>query len=122
MTRYVRGSMLEVLGQNYIRAARAKGLPERVILYKHALRNSLLPLITLFGMTIPDLFAGAFITETIFAWPGMGRLGVTAIFSRNYPVVMGVVMMSAVLIVAGNLIADICYAYADPRVRVTKAK
>jgi peptide/nickel transport system permease protein len=118
ITRYTRGSMLEVLGQNYIRTARAKGLPERVVLFKHALKNALLPLITLLGMIIPDIFAGAFIIETVFAWPGMGRLGVSAIFSRNYPVVMGVIMLSAILIVLGNLLADICYAIADPRIRL----
>lgn len=117
ITRYTRGSMLEVLGQNYIRTARAKGLPERTVIFKHALKNALLPLITLLGMMLPDLFAGAFIIETIFAWPGMGRLGVAAIFSRNYPVIMGVVMLSSFLIVIGNLAADIAYAYADPRIR-----
>jgi len=120
ITRYTRASMLEVLRQNYVRTARAKGLPERIVLFKHALRNALLPLITLLGMMLPDLFAGAFIIETVFAWPGMGRLGVTAVFSRNYPVVMGVVMMSAFLIVIGNMLADICYAVADPRIRLER--
>lgn len=118
ITRYVRGSMLEVLGQNYIRAARAKGLPEKAVLFKHALKNALLPLITILGMSLPDLFGGAFIIETIFAWPGMGRLGVTSIFSRNYPVIMGIIMVSSVLILLGNLLADICYSIADPRVRI----
>ncbi|MEK7375736.1 MAG: ABC transporter permease, partial [Candidatus Margulisiibacteriota bacterium] len=112
--------MLEALSQNYIKAARARGLYERTVIYKHALRNALLPLITLLGLSLPDLFAGAFIIETIFAWPGMGRLGVFAIFSRNYPVIMGVVMLSAVLIVLGNLAADVCYALADPRIRYEK--
>ncbi|MCX5749517.1 MAG: ABC transporter permease [Candidatus Saganbacteria bacterium] len=120
ITRYTRASMIEVLGQNYIKAARAKGLPERTVLFKHALRNAMLPLITLVGMMLPDLFAGAFIIETIFAWPGMGRLGVTAVFSRNYPVIMGVVMISAFLIVIGNLLADLCYAAADPRIKIEK--
>lgn len=118
ITRFIRASMLEVLGQNYIRFARAKGLPERVVIFKHALKNALLPLITLLGMMLPDLFAGAFIIETIFAWPGMGRLGVNAIFSRNYPLIMGDIMISALLIIAGNFIADICYAFADPRVKL----
>jgi peptide/nickel transport system permease protein len=122
ITRYTRASMLEVLGQNYIRTARAKGLPERIVLFKHALRNALLPLITLLGLMLPDLFAGAFIIETIFAWPGMGRLGVMAVFSRNYPVIMGVVMMSAFLIVIGNMLADICYATSDPRIRLNDKK
>ncbi|MFA5103783.1 MAG: ABC transporter permease [Candidatus Margulisiibacteriota bacterium] len=117
LTRYVRSGTIEVLRQNYIRAARAKGLPERTVLFKHALRNSLLPLITILGMTIPDLFAGAFIIETIFAWPGMGRLGVGAIFSRNYPLIMGVVFISSFLIIIGNLTADLLYSVADPRIR-----
>lgn len=117
LTRYVRSGTLEVLGQNYIKAARAKGLTERTVLFKHALRNSLLPLITILGMSIPDLFAGAFIIETIFAWPGMGRLGVGAVFSRNYPLIMGVVLISSFLIIAGNLVADLLYSVADPRIR-----
>lgn len=117
LTRYVRSGTLEVLRQNYIRTARAKGLTERAVLFKHALRNSLLPLITILGMTIPDLFAGAFIIETIFAWPGMGRLGVGAIFSRNYPLIMGVVFISSFLIIIGNLAADLLYSIADPRIR-----
>lgn len=115
--RYVRASTLEALQQDYIRTARAKGLPESQILFKHAFRNGLLPLITLLGLTLPELFGGAYITETVFAWPGMGRLGLDAIFSRDYPVVMGTVILSAVLIIVGNLLADIAYAYADPRVR-----
>ncbi len=115
--RYVRASTLEALQQDYIRTARAKGLTENQILFRHAFRNGLLPLITLLGLSLPDLFGGAYITETIFAWPGMGRLGVDAIFSRDYPVVMGIVMLSAVLIIVGNLLADVAYAYADPRVR-----
>ena len=122
ITRYVRASMLEALSQNYIKAARARGLFERTVIFKHALRNALLPLITLIGLSLPELFAGAFIVETIFAWPGMGRLGVAAIFSRNYPVIMGVVMFSAFLIVIGNLLADVCYALADPRIRYEKVQ
>ncbi len=122
ITRYVRSSMLEALSQNYIKAARARGLFERTVIFKHALRNALLPLITLIGLSLPELFAGAFIVETIFAWPGMGRLGVAAVFSRNYPVIMGVVMFSAFLIVIGNLLADVCYALADPRIRYEKVQ
>jgi len=120
LTRYQRASMLEVLNQDFIRTARAKGLSERVVLFKHALRNALMPIITILGLSLPDLFGGAFIIETIFAWPGMGRLGVTAIFSRNYPLIMGIVILSAVLIVLGNLLADIGYAVVDPRVRYSK--
>lgn len=120
LTRYQRAAMLEVLNQDYIRTARAKGLPERVVIFKHALRNALLPIVTILGLSLPDLFGGAFIIETIFAWPGMGRLGVMAIFQRNYPLIMGIVMFSAVLIMLGNLLADIGYALVDPRIRYGK--
>lgn len=120
LTRYQRGAMLEVLNQEYIRVARAKGLPERLVIFKHALRNALLPTITILGLSLPDLFGGAFVIETIFAWPGMGRLGVQAIFQRNYPTIMGIVMVSAILIIVGNLLADIAYAIVDPRIRYEK--
>lgn len=120
LTRYQRAAMLEVLNQDFIRTARAKGLPERVVIFKHALRNALIPIVTILGLSLPDLFGGAFIIETIFAWPGMGRLGVQSIFQRNYPVIMGVVMFSALLIVLGNLLADILYAVVDPRIRYEK--
>lgn len=120
LTRYQRAAMLEVLDQDFIRTARAKGLPERVVIFKHALRNALLPIITILGLSLPDLFGGAFIIETIFAWPGMGRLGVQSIFQRNYPMIMGIVMFSALLIVLGNLLADIAYAFVDPRIRYEK--
>jgi peptide/nickel transport system permease protein len=120
LTRYQRAAMLEVLNQDFIRTARAKGLPERVVIFKHALRNALIPIVTILGLSLPDLFGGAFIIETIFAWPGMGRLGVQAIFSRNYPLIMGIVMFSALLIVLGNLFADIGYALVDPRIRYEK--
>jgi len=120
MTRYQRAAMLEVLNQDYIRTARAKGLPERVVIFKHALRNALIPIVTILGLSLPDLFGGAFIIETIFAWPGMGRLGVMAIFQRNYPLIMGITVFSAVLIVLGNLLADMGYAWVDPRIRYGK--
>lgn len=120
LTRYQRAAMLEVLNQDFIRTARAKGLPEKAVIFKHALRNALIPIVTILGLSLPDLFGGAFIIETIFAWPGMGRLGVQAIFQRNYPVIMGIVMFSALLIVIGNLIADLCYAWVDPRIRYEK--
>ncbi len=120
MTRYQRAAMLEVINQDFIRTARAKGLPERQVIFKHALKNALLPLITILGLSLPDLFGGAFVIETIFAWPGMGRLGVQAIFARNYPVIMGVVILSSVLIILGNLLADIGYAIVDPRIRYKK--
>lgn len=120
ITRYQRASMLEVLNQDYIRTARAKGLPERIVIYKHALRNSLIPIVTILGLSLPGLFGGAFIIETIFAWPGMGRLGVMAVFQRNYPLIMGIVILSALLIMLGNLFADIGYALVDPRIRYGK--
>ncbi|MBN3033410.1 MAG: ABC transporter permease [Candidatus Saganbacteria bacterium] len=120
LTRYQRSAMLEVLGQDFIRAARAKGLPERVVIFKHALRNALIPIVTILGLSLPDLFGGAFIIETIFAWPGMGRLGVQSIFQRDYPVIMGIVMFSALLIVIANLLADLGYSLVDPRIRYGK--
>jgi peptide/nickel transport system permease protein len=120
LSRYQRASMLEILNQDFIRTARAKGLPERIVIFKHALRNALIPIVTILGLSLPDLFGGAFIIETIFAWPGMGRLGVMAIFQRNYPLIMGIVVFSAVLIMLGNLFADIGYALVDPRIRYAK--
>jgi peptide/nickel transport system permease protein len=120
ITRYQRAAMLEVLNQDFIRTARAKGLPEKVVIFKHALRNALIPIVTILGLSLPGLFGGAFIIETVFAWPGMGRLGVMAIFQRNYPLIMGIVMFSAVLIMAANLLADLGYALVDPRIRYGK--
>ncbi len=117
ITRYSRSQMLEVLNQDYIRTARAKGLPEYKVIYKHALRNALLPIITLLGLSLPGLIGGGVIFETIFSWPGMGRLGWEAVMSRDYPVIMGVGVLSAILTLLGNLVADILYAYADPRIR-----
>ena len=116
-TRYQRSCLLEVIGQDFIRTARGKGLRERNVILVHALRASLIPMITLLGMSLPNLVGGAFIIETVFAWPGMGRLGVGAIIARDYPVVMGVTMVSALVVVLGNLIADLAYAWADPRIR-----
>ena len=117
VARYTRGQMLEVIRQDYIRTARAKGLPERTIIMKHALRNSLLPVITLLGLYLPFLFSGAVFVEVIFAWPGMGRVIFDGIFQRDYPLVMATSFLFAVLVVLGNLIADVLYAVADPRIR-----
>jgi len=117
LSRYTKSAMLEVLHQDYIRTARAKGLPESTVIFKHALRNALIPVVTIIGLTIPDLIGGSFIFETIFAWPGMGRLGYEAIMSRDYPVIMAVGTIIAILTLLGNLIADITYAYIDPRIR-----
>lgn len=116
-SRYQRSALLDVLGQDYIRTAYGKGLTNRRVILVHALRNSLIPMITLVGISIPSVVTGAYITETIFSWPGIGRLGVTSVSGRDYPVIMAVTMLSALLIVLGNLFADIAYAWADPRIR-----
>jgi peptide/nickel transport system permease protein len=115
--RYQRSSMLEVLGEDFIRTAAAKGLSRNVVIFKHAFRNALLPLITLLGLYLPALLTGAYFVETIFTIPGLGYLGLNAIFERDYPTVMGTTVISAVLVVIGNLLADIGYAAADPRIR-----
>jgi peptide/nickel transport system permease protein len=116
-TRYLRGSMVETLHQDYIRTARAKGLSEPRVLYVHALRNSVIPLITLVGMSLPGLFSGALIIEMIFNYPGMGLLFWDAAQQRDYPVLMAIVVMVGVLTIVGNLLADILYAVVDPRIR-----
>lgn len=116
-TRYIRGQMLEVIRQDYIRTAQAKGLRERLVIFRHALRNALLPLVTLFGLTIPAFFSGALVTETIFAWPGIGLLTFEAATQRDYPVIMGTVMFSAFLVIVGNLLSDIGYSLLDPRIK-----
>lgn len=115
--RYQRSSMLEVLGEDYIRTAAAKGLTRNVVIFKHAFRNALLPLITLLGLYLPALLTGAYFVEIVFTIPGMGFLGLNAIFERDYPTVMGTTVISAVLVVIGNLLADVGYALADPRIR-----
>ena len=117
MSRYMRGSMLEVTRQDYITTARAKGLPERTVIFKHALRNALLPVITMLGLSVPGLIGGSVIFETIFAIPGMGQLLWQAVMSRDYPVVMGELVIVAILTQVGNLLADVGYALADPRIR-----
>ena len=118
LSRYMRSSMLEVIRQDYITTARAKGLSERVVIYKHALRNALLPIITILGLSIPGLIGGSVIFETIFAIPGMGQLFYMSVMARDYPVIMGILVIGAVLTLLGNLIADASYALADPRIRV----
>lgn len=118
MSRYMRSSMLEAIRNDYITTARAKGLPERTVIYKHALRNALLPIITLLGLSVPGLIGGSIIFEQIFGIPGMGQLSYHAIMTRDYPVVMGLLFISSLLTMFGNLIADMSYAAADPRIRV----
>ena len=117
-SRYMRSSMLEVLRQDYVRTAHAKGLPGRRVLFRHAFRNALMPIITLLGLSLPALVGGAIITEQIFAWNGLGQLIVTSASKRDTPVVMTMVMISAVAIVIGNLLADICYRFVDPRIQL----
>ena len=116
-SRYTRASMLEVIGEDYIRTALAKGVSSAAIVFKHALKNALIPLVTLAGLQLPLVFSGALVTETVFTWPGMGRLFVDSIGYRDYPVLMGILMLTAMLVVAGNLVADLLYAVIDPRVR-----
>src|SRR6266540_5540539 len=117
-SRYMRQSMLEVIRQDYIQSARAKGLTERVVIGKHALRNALLPLVTILGLSLPGLIGGSVIVESIFAIPGMGQLMVQAVFERDYPVIMGNLVIVAVLTLVANLIADLTYSLVDPRIRV----
>jgi peptide/nickel transport system permease protein len=116
--RFMRSSMLDVISQDYIRTARAKGLPEWRVMAGHALRNALLPMITVAGLQFPTLLGGALVTETVFTWPGMGRLFLDSIEYRDYPVVMGILMFSAVMVLIGSFLADILYAAVDPRIRV----
>jgi ABC-type dipeptide/oligopeptide/nickel transport system permease component len=116
-TRMVRGSMLEELQQDYMRTARAKGLPERTALFKHALRNGLLPVVTILGLQAGALLAGAIITETIFAWPGLGRLTVQAINARDYPLLQGCILTISLTYIAINLLTDVVYSVVDPRIR-----
>jgi peptide/nickel transport system permease protein len=115
-SRYMRSSMLDVINQDYIRTARAKGVPERQILLRHALRNALLPMITITGLQVPTLLSGALVTETVFTWPGMGRLFLDSISYRDYPTVMGILIFTAILVLLGNLLADLLYGFADPRI------
>ena len=117
IARYMRGSMLEVIRQDYIRTARAKGLPERVVVVRHAARNAMLPVISLLGLFLPILFGGALVIEVVFSWPGMGRLLYDATLARDYPVILASAFLFGALVVAGNFAADLLYAAADPRIR-----
>ena len=115
-SRYLRSSTLEVLGQDYVRTARAKGLRERVVMLRHVFRNSMIPFLTIIAIDIPLYLTGAVVTETVFSWPGMGRLFFDSLTTRDYPILMGVLLLGAVLIILGNLIADMLYAVLDPRI------
>jgi peptide/nickel transport system permease protein len=109
--------MLETIGQEYMRTARAKGLAERVVVLRHALKNAAIPLVTVVALDLPELFVGALVTESIFGWPGMGRLFLDAAFRSDYPVLQGILAVSSTLIVLSNLLADVAYGYLDPRIR-----
>jgi peptide/nickel transport system permease protein len=116
-SRYMRASMLEVLRADYIRTAKAKGLASSRVIFKHALRNALIPIVTLLGLTIPTLLAGAAITEAVFSWPGLGYLGVSSVQERDYPVVLAFAMIGGVMVIIGNLLADVLYGVVDPRIK-----
>jgi peptide/nickel transport system permease protein len=117
LIRYTRSSMLEVIRQDYVRTARAKGLRERAVVYEHALRNALIPLVTVIALNLPRLLGGTVIVEAIFAWPGMGTLAITAVRGRDYPVIMAINLIAAVMILLSNLLADLIYAVIDPRIK-----
>jgi peptide/nickel transport system permease protein len=117
ISRYMRGEMLEVIGQDYIRTARAKGLSERRVIYRHALRNALLPIVSLLGLYLPLLIGWSVVIEVVFSWPGLGRQLFDAVLSRDYPVVMAGTFVFGALVIAGNLVADLLYAVVDPRIR-----
>lgn len=116
--RYIRSAVLEILQQDYLRTARAKGIGRFRVIYKHALRNALIPIVTVIGMQIPMLFGGAIIIEQVFSWPGLGLMTMSAIGNRDYPVIMGVCLLSAVVVLLGNLVTDILYALVDPTIQL----
>lgn len=115
--RFMRSSFLEEIRQDYVRTARAKGLRDQVVLYRHVLRNAILPVITIIGMSLPRLLGGAIIVETIFAWPGIGRLSYNAVLRRDYPTIMGTTTMMATVVIMANLLTDVTYAFVDPRIK-----
>jgi len=119
MARLTRSSVLDTLNEEFVLTARAKGLAERVVIGKHTLKNSAIPIVTLAGLDTAQLLGGAVITETIFAWPGLGRLAVTAIFQRDYPLVQAAVLVTALVFVVTNLLVDLLYGWLDPRIRYT---
>jgi peptide/nickel transport system permease protein len=122
ISRYMRSSMVHIMTQDYIRTARAKGMSEKDVIYKHALKNAMLPVVTILGLSVPGLIGGSVIFESIFAIPGMGRLFYEAVMARDFNTIMGILSIGAVLTLIGNLLADIAYFYADPRIRVTGGK
>jgi peptide/nickel transport system permease protein len=119
LMRYMRSSMVEILSQDYIRTARAKGVSRTAVTLKHAMKNAMKPVITILTMQIPALLSGALLTETVFSWPGIGRLNYEAVQNRDYPLIMGIVMMVAMVTLLANLLADILYVAVDPRIQYT---
>jgi len=117
ISRLIRAGMLEVLNADYVRTARSKGLSERVVVYKHALRNAMIPTVTIFGVQLPEFLSLAVIIETVFAWPGTGQMLVDAVLKRDYTLVQGIVLIYALLVIAMNLVVDMLYAYIDPRIK-----
>jgi len=117
LTRYTRSSMLEVMREEYVITARAKGLAEKFVIMRHAFRNALIPILTVIGLSLPNLIGGAVFTETIFAWPGLGRLYIDGAMSRDYPMVMGMALVTSTMVLLANLVTDVAYAFADPRIR-----
>ena len=115
--RYSRGAMLEVIHQDYIRTARSKGVTEKIVIFKHALRNAAIPIVTMVGMSIARIFSGALIIETVFSWPGLGKLSYEAVLQRDYPVLMGTTLLVALMVVVGNMVADITYSLINPQIR-----
>jgi len=118
-SRLARSSMLDVLGSDFIRTARAKGLADRVVLYKHALRNALLPVVTVLGLQFGNVLAGAILVETVFNWPGLGRLAFESVLRRDYPTILGVLLFSSVVVVVMNQLTDLCYRFIDPRIKTS---
>jgi peptide/nickel transport system permease protein len=116
-SRFLRSSMLDVIHQDYIRTARAKGLTERIVMYKHALKNAAIPLVTIFALDLPTIFAGSLYVELLFSWPGMGRLYYNSAIGRDYPVLMAILIIYSGLMILSNLMADVVYGLLDPRIR-----
>jgi peptide/nickel transport system permease protein len=119
-TRLMRASMLEVLGQDYVTTARAKGLSESVVIFKHALRNALLPIVTMIGLQMGALIGGSVLVETVFSWPGIGRLAFEAVFQRDLNVLLGILYLSSLVVLLANVLVDFAYALLDPRIEVAK--
>ena len=119
ISRFARTQTLEVIGQDYVRTARAKGVSERTVVMRHVLRNSLIPVVTILGGSLPNLFGGSVVIESVFSWPGIGRMAVDAAFSRDYPILMGLLLILATLVALGNLLSDLAYGVIDPRIKLS---